>query len=114
PFGADLRTDADGRLDVPLQLDRIALEARPYVMTVTATLLDGAARPVERTVTRALRPTLPVVGIRPSFDGALSENSEAVFDLVVIAPDGTAMEGEIDWQVDRVETRYQWYTVGGR
>src|SRR5690606_15183502 len=70
--------------------------------------------PVERTLTRTLRPTLPVVGIRPGFDTVLAEDSEAVFDLVVVAPDGGAMASELDWQVDRVETRYQWYTVGGQ
>lgn len=114
PFVADLRTDAQGHVNVPLQLDRLSLEARPYLMTVTATLLDGAARPVERVLRRALRPTLPVVGIRPGFDGALSEGSEATFDLVLVAPDGEPLSGEVAWQVDRVETRYQWYSINGR
>jgi len=114
PFTAHLITDAQGRLEAPLPLDRLALDARPYEMTVVATLADGAARPVERTLTRTVRPTAPVVGIRPGFEGALRENSEAVFDLVLVDTDGTATSGELEWQVDRVETRYQWYAVSGR
>ncbi|HET8984329.1 MAG TPA: MG2 domain-containing protein, partial [Trueperaceae bacterium] len=99
PFAADLVTDAQGRLEMDLPLDRLVLDARPYAMTVVATLADGSSRPVERALTRALRPTTPVVGIRPNFAGALSENSEASFDLVIVDPDGTAASGELTWQV---------------
>ena len=114
PLAAGLVTDAQGRLEVPLQLDRLTLEARPYAVRILTTLLDGAARPVERQITRPLDPTSTVVGIKPTFDGALVENSEAEFDLVIVEPDGSAASGEVTWQVDRVETRYQWYSVGSR
>lgn len=114
-FGAGWSTDAEGKLDVPLPLDRLTLEARPYTMTVQATLLDGSSRPVERDLTRPLRPTGPVVGIHPNFDeGGLPENTDAAFDLVLVAPDGSAMSGDLRWQADRVVTRYQWYAVEGR
>ncbi|MFO8149226.1 MAG: alpha-2-macroglobulin family protein [Trueperaceae bacterium] len=113
PFDAGLQTDADGRLTAPLALDRLVLENRPYALAVDATLVDGSSRPVERSLTRALRPPGPVVGIRPAFDGALPENAEAAFELVLVGPDGEAMPGELRWQVDRVETRYQWFSQGG-
>jgi len=106
-------TDADGRLVAPLPLERLVFEARPYALSLNATLLDGAARPVERSLTRALRPTANVVGIRPAFDGVLPENAEAVFDLALVDPDGRAAAGELRWQLDRVETRYQWFSLGG-
>src|SRR5690606_16601006 len=70
-------TDAQGHLEVPLPLDGLELDARPYALTIQATLVDGSSRPVERDLTRALRPIGPVVGIRPGFDGALPENAEA-------------------------------------
>ncbi|MBW6457428.1 MAG: hypothetical protein K0A98_16220, partial [Trueperaceae bacterium] len=113
PFDAGLQTDADGRLTAPLPLDRLVLENRPYALDVDATLVDGSSRPVERSLTRALRPPGPVVGIRPAFDGALPEHAEAAFELVLVGPDGEAMPGEVRWQVDRVETRYQWFSQGG-
>lgn len=112
PLIAGLRTDGAGHLEVPLGLERLTLEARPFEMTVIATVSDGASRPVERSLTRTLRPTAAVVGIRPSFEGPLPEGSVAEFDLVIVDPDGTAGSGEVTWQVDRVETRYQWYSVG--
>jgi alpha-2-macroglobulin len=113
PLGGGARTDDEGRLVAPLPLDGLALDARPYALTVDATLVDGASRPVERSLTRPLRPTAPVVGIRPGFDGALPENAEATFDLVLVGPDGAALAGELRWQVDQIETRYQWFSQGG-
>lgn len=113
-FPAGLTTDAAGRLEAPLPLDGLQLDARPYTLNVQALLIDGASRPVERDLTVPLRPAGPVVGIRPSFDGALAENGEAGFDLVLVAPDGAALTGELRWQADRVLTRYQWYAVDGR
>lgn len=107
-------TDADGHLVAPLPLGHLELDARPYALTVRATLLDGSARPVERDVTRALRPTGPVVGIRPGFDDALPENTAATFDLALVDPNGDPMAGDLRWQLDRVVTRYQWYAVNGR
>lgn len=113
-FETGLLTDADGRLTAPLPLDRLELDPRPYALTVQAMLLDGASRPVERALTVPVRPTGPVVGIRPGFDGALPEHAEATFDLALVAPDGAALSGELRWQVDRVLTRYQWYAIDGR
>ena len=113
-FAGGLQTDADGRLAAPLPLDRITLDNRPYALDVNATLVDGASRPVERSMTRALRPAGPVIGIRPGFDDSLPEHAEATFDLVLVDPAGAAMPGELRWQVDRVHTRYQWFSQGGR
>jgi alpha-2-macroglobulin len=113
-FDGGLQTDADGRLEAPLPLGGLALDARPYALTVDATLVDGASRPVERSLTRALLPTSPVVGVRPGFDGPLPEGAEATFDLVLVGPDGAALPGELRWQVDQVVTRYQWFSQWGR
>jgi alpha-2-macroglobulin len=112
-FDGGLQTDGDGRIEAPLPLDGLALDNRPYAVDVHATLVDGASRPVERSVTRALRPTGPVVGIRPGFEDDLPEHAEARFDLVLVGPDGAAMPGDLRWQVDRVQTRYQWFSYGG-
>ncbi len=107
-------TDATGAATVRLPLDRLSLTARPYQVTATVTVIDGSSRPVERSLTRSLRPSKTVVGIRPAFDGPLPEGAEAGFDLVLVGPDGTALGGDIAWRVDRVDTRYQWYSVSGR
>ncbi|TVR88548.1 MAG: alpha-2-macroglobulin family protein [Trueperaceae bacterium] len=112
-FAPGFVSDVDGRLVAPLPLDRVTLEPRPYALDVRATIVDGASRPVERSLTRALRPTAPVVGIRPGFDDDLPEDAEATFDLVLVGPDGALMPGDLRWQVDRVQTRYQWFSLDG-
>lgn len=107
-------TDADGALMANLPLDRLTLDARPYALGVVATLIDGASRPVERSVSVAVRPQSPVIGIRPGFDDSLPENSEASFDLVLVGPDGAALEGALSWELSKVTTRYQWFSMDGR
>ncbi|TVS00906.1 MAG: alpha-2-macroglobulin family protein, partial [Rhodobacteraceae bacterium] len=109
-----LMTDAEGRLNASLPLDRLSMEPRPYALDITATLIDGASRPVERRLTRPIRPEAPVIGIRPRFDGTLPENSEAEFDLVLVGPDGAAMDGALRWEVSKVTTRFQWFSHDGR
>ena len=107
-------TDAEGALEFALPLDGLTLEARPHAMTLTATLIDGASRPVERSLTRPVRPASAVIGIRPGFDDTLPENSEARFDLVLVGPDGAALDGALSWELSKVSTRYQWFSMDGR
>ena len=87
-FAEGLTTDAAGRVSA-LFRSTIWTSTRPVRPERDATLLDGASRPVERRLTRGLRPTAPVVGIRPNFDGALPEKAQAGFDLALVAPDGS-------------------------
>ena len=111
---AGLLTDEQGLVQVALPLERLELDPVPYVMSVETTVLDGSSRPVERTLTRNLRPTTGVIGIRSGFEGTLPEGAEAEFDLVLVNPDGNAGNAELSWLVDRVETTYQWYSYGSR
>lgn len=113
PLGAAV-TNAEGRLSTRLLFEDATFDARPYTLELTATLLDGAARPVERNLTAPVAATRPMIGIRPGFDDTLPQGAEAVFDLALVGTDGQAMPGALAWQVDRVETRYQWYSVDGR
>jgi alpha-2-macroglobulin len=110
---AGLRTDAAGQLRSTLPLSDVTLEARPYTLTLRATVSDGASRPVERVLRTPLLPTAPVVGIRPNFEGTLPQASDAEFELVRVQPDGAIAAGDLRWQVDRVQTRYQWFVLGG-
>ena len=112
PLPTGLLTDEQGNVEVALPLERLTLEPVPYTLVVETTVLDGSSRPVERSLTRNLKPTTQVIGVRPSFEGALPEDADATFDVVLVNPDGTAASGELTWQVDRVQTTYQWYSYG--
>lgn len=108
-----LATDGAGRAAAPLPLGRLVLEPRPYEATVVTTVTEASSRPVERTLTRAVRPPGNVVGVRSTGGGALPENAEAEFELVIVNPEGELVRGDLEWRVDRIQTRYQWYAVGG-
>lgn len=113
-FGADAQTDAAGAATLALPLDGLTLAPRPYQAQITVSLRDGASRPVERSLNADLRPSGAFVGIRPAFDGVLPENGQAAFDLILLSPDLAPVQGTLNWQIDKVETRFQWFSVDGR
>ena len=113
-FARGQLTDTEGTLITALPLERLSMDARPYALNVTATLIDGASRPVERRLNVPVRPQSPVIGIRPGFDDTLPENSTATFDLALVGPDGAAQDGTLSWELSRITTRYQWFSLDGR
>lgn len=108
------QTDAAGRasLAVPLPVT-LPAEGKPLLAALTTRVADGAARPVERSLDLPLRPTTPVIGIKPLFDEVAAEGSEAAFELIALSPELTPMLMRVKWTLNRVETRYQWYQLYG-
>ena len=111
PWGS--RTDEDGRLTLPALLPDVADPGRPLQMTATVRVAEGSGRPVERSLTAPLTPTAPVLGIRPLFDDAVPEGAEAEFQIVAVGPEGAAVPARVQWTVNRVQTRFQWYQMWG-
>ncbi|MEF9605925.1 alpha-2-macroglobulin, partial [Paracoccus sp. PXZ] len=82
---------------------------------VVLDIREGAGRPVERTESRVVMPEAPVVGLRPLFEGdTVSENSEARFALVAVGPDLKPAAEPVRWVLNRIDTDYQWYSLGGQ
>ncbi len=106
-------TDTDGtltqRLDLPDGIDA----DQPHEATAVLRLREGSGRPVERQITRTLAPTRAMIGIKPAFDGVVSEGGEARFDIIGVAPDLTRTDMPVKWTLNRVTTRYQWYQQFG-
>ncbi|RBO53690.1 alpha-2-macroglobulin family protein [Rhodovulum sp. BSW8] len=107
------RTDAAGQARIGLSLPPLRTEGQPVEARITLRLSEGSGRPVERSLTRPVVPSGPMVGIRPRFDGDLPEGAEAGFDLIVLGADGQPGDSVLHWALNRVETRYQWYRVDG-
>lgn len=107
------QTDAQGRFDTELTLPVGAAAAQTARFTLQ--VREGAGRPVERTETRLVLPDLPLIGIRPLFEGdTVSEGSEARFAFAAAAPDLTPADLAIRWTLNRIETDYQWYALDGQ
>ncbi|TDL78464.1 alpha-2-macroglobulin family protein [Palleronia sediminis] len=105
-----VETDDAGRAETVLALPEGMPSGAPSEIAVDVSVLENSGRPVERRVTRTVLPEGPVLGIRPAFDGTLPENSEAAFDVIALGARGDV---PARWRLDRITTRYQWYSLDG-
>ncbi|MBM7067106.1 alpha-2-macroglobulin family protein [Actibacterium sp. 188UL27-1] len=106
-------TNDKGAATLAVQLPQISA-IRPFEARMTVRVAEGSGRPVERSITRTLAPAQPLIGIRPAFDGTLPGGGEAAFTLIGVGADGAPRDMRVKWQVNRIETRYQWYSNSGR
>ena len=103
------RTDAEGMARVALQWPDVTAEDVLLEAVTTIRVSDSGARPVERSLTRPVAPEGAIIGIRAGFDDVLPEGGNAGFDLVAVG----AASLPVQWTVNKVETRYQWYQLYG-
>ncbi|UFS65675.1 alpha-2-macroglobulin family protein [Paracoccus denitrificans] len=109
-------TDAQGNYQAQIELPPAGeLGPRPVEAEVVLDIREGAGRPVERSESRVVMPEAPTVGIRPLFEGdTVSENAEARFALIAVGPDLKPAAEPLRWVLNRVDTDYQWYSLGGQ
>ncbi|SMG36324.1 alpha-2-macroglobulin family protein [Paracoccus sp. J56] len=109
-------TEAQGGYETQIPLPEAEqLGARPVQAEVVVDIREGAGRPVERTESRIVMPEAPVVGIRPMFEGdTVSEGTEARFALMAVGPDLKPEAQPVRWVLNRIDTEYQWYSLGGQ
>lgn len=110
------QTDAQGHFATTITLpDNETSDPRPFDARLVLDIREGAGRPVERDVTQLVMPADPVIGIKPAFQGdSLPESSEARFDIIALGPDLTPQPMPADWTLNRIETRYEWYSLDGQ
>lgn len=104
-----VRTDQSGRAVLPVAFPELDAEGRPLDATITVTVAEGSGRPVERQLSTLIQPDTPLIGIKPLFDGTLSEGAEASFDVIAVGAEALPVR----WTLNRVERRYQWYSLYG-
>ena len=79
-------------------------------------MAESGGRAVERKLTVPIAPDAPMIGVKPAFSGrSLADGANADFDVVMAAPDGTALaQSGLRYDLLRVETSYQWYRQNGQ
>ncbi len=107
------RTDASGKAVIPVNFPEIGETTHPLEARFSLRVSEGSGRPVERRMTEALAPSGPLIGIRTLFDGVVPEGSEAQFEVIGIGADLAPAQMQVAWKINRVETRYQWYSAYG-
>lgn len=107
------QTAADGSAQIMIDLPDVDAAGRPLELRITTRISEGSGRPVERRITAPVLPDGAMIGIKPLFDGVIEENGDARFDVIGLAPDLSPEPMQVQWTVNRVSTRYQWYQIGG-
>ncbi len=107
------RTDKDGRAVLPVTFPEFEARGIPVEARLNVRVSEGSGRPVERSLTRLLSPTGPMIGLRPAFDDDLPEGGMADFSVLALGPELTPMPMQVRWRLNRVKTRYQWYAIDG-
>lgn len=106
-------TDEAGNAVLPVYLPQVEDPFRPLEAKITVRVAEGSGRPVERSVTKALEPADPMLGIKPLFDGVVAEGGEARFQLIAVGAGEALVDLPVRWKVARVEYDYQWYQSYG-
>jgi len=106
-------TDAIGAATLTVALPDVTDITRPLEARVTVRISEGSGRPVERSTTATVRPDGPMIGIKPEFDEVVPESSRARFSLIALSPDLATEPMQVSWKVNRLRTRYQWYSLYG-
>ena len=106
-------TDANGTLVTPVEMPDAETTDRPYEATLRMSMREGSGRPVERQMSQMLAPAGPMIGIKPGFDFVVAEGTDATFQVISIGADLTPAPMQVNWTINRVETRYQWYQEYG-
>ncbi|MQQ08553.1 alpha-2-macroglobulin family protein [Epibacterium sp. SM1979] len=106
-------TDAAGQTRLPVTLPELRSTGRPISAEILTRVSDGAARPVERSLTVPVRSDTPMIGIKRGFDDVVAQGTEARFDVIAVTGDQRPTPMPVRWRLNRIETRYQWYQLYG-
>ncbi len=109
-----LTTDQDGHARFGLTMPKTGESLVPLRLDALVRVREGSSRPVERSLETTLAPTATLLGIKPLFDGVVSEGGTARFQAIAVGPDLQQQAlGRVGWVLNKVVTRYQWYETYG-
>jgi uncharacterized protein YfaS (alpha-2-macroglobulin family) len=107
-------TGADGKAVVAVGLPVFAKTGLPLDAHVIIRLRESGGRTIERTMTLPVDPRSARIGIKPLFKGEVGDGETARFEAVLVGADGKAAPAKgLNWQLLRLDRRWQWYSRGG-
>ncbi|MGD0023941.1 MAG: alpha-2-macroglobulin, partial [Xanthobacteraceae bacterium] len=108
-------TDAAGKARFSVKLDKLPSTTHPLQAQIAVRMAEPGGRAVEHTIILPVTASGNMIGVKPLFSGrSLADGASATFDVVVAAPDGTAVaQGGLHYQLLRIDTHYQFYKRDG-
>jgi len=109
-------TDKDGEATVRAELPPLPQTTQPLQAEVVIRMREPSGRVLAETTTLDVRPSKPIIGIRPGFEGGHAGDAGAKsFEIVVLDRDGNPVSMKsVDWDLSRLETNFQWFNRDGR
>ena len=84
--------DAKGVATFPVSLDKQPASTRPQEAQIFIRMAETGGRAVERSLTLPVTPDTAMIGVKPVFSGrSLADGTNADFDVVMVAPDGSKL-----------------------
>jgi uncharacterized protein YfaS (alpha-2-macroglobulin family) len=106
-------TDAKGQATIDVPIPEITA-VKPLEVKIILRVGEIGGRAVERVLTLPLAPKIPIIGVRPKFNG-LDAGATASFDVVALDPKGNRVARKgLRWSLYRVQNEYQWFRTDGR
>ena len=113
-LGASAVTDDAGEANFDATVPELPETTKLFNAEIVVRVTDTNGRAVERRLTLPADGTKPHIGIKPNFDGSVSEGAAAGFDVIAIGPDGKRIDAKgATWQIEKLDTNYQWYRRDG-
>lgn len=103
--------DANGVATFPVSLPKPPSSTRPQEAQIFIRMTEAGGRAVERKLVLPVAPSVAMIGVKPLFkDKNVAEGDKAGFEVVFVAPDGTALARPgLRYELLKIESRYQWY-----
>jgi uncharacterized protein YfaS (alpha-2-macroglobulin family) len=105
--------DDDGKTTFEVNVADLPATTQRLDASVTLRMTEAGGRAVERSLTLPVKASGPMIGIKPEFQGELSENSLAAFQVIALDAAGSRIPmAGLPWTLVSIERNYQWYRDG--
>jgi alpha-2-macroglobulin len=108
-------TDQTGAASLSVALPDLPQTTKPLSADIAIRLREPSGRVLGERIGMKVNAGKSFIGVKPLFDGSVPEGDPAQFEIVGIGADGkqAALAG-LKWELQRVETQFQWYSRDNR